>query len=318
MEPAVKNSGLVAAALVASLFCTAPLRAADTQIGDKVMKLTRATVWKQVAAVPVAFPTFHPQGMFKLGDAFFFSTVDIQKPTTRFPAPQDGYDRDTGAGQGHLFKMSADGRLLGDLKLGEGSVFHPGGIDFDGRFLWVPVAEYRPNSQSIIYKVDPETMTAVEAFRFADHIGGIAYNSDAKSLHGVSWGSRRFYRWPLGADGKISNAGVKPEALRVLNPAQYIDYQDCHYVGRERMLCSGLNAYKTAPNAVPFQLGGFEIVDLRDDRPLWQVPVELWSPSGLPMTQNPFFVEATATGLRAHFMPDDDKSVLFIYEAEVR
>ena len=33
------------------------------------------------------------------------------------------------------------------------------------------------------------------------------------------------------------------------------------------------------------------------------------------MTQNPFFVEAADTGLRAYFMPDDDKSTLFIYEA---
>jgi hypothetical protein len=48
------------------------------------------------------------------------------------------------------------------------------------------------------------------------------------------------------------------------------------------------------------------------------VPVELWSPSGKPMTQNPFWVEATESGLRAYFMPDDDKSTLFVFEAAVK
>ena len=308
---------ILAISAIALLVTGSSVSAADTRVADKAMKLTRGTAWKQVAAIPIAFPTHHPQGMLKIGDAFFVSSVDIKKPTTRYSAPRDGYDRDTGEGEGHLFKIGADGKLLADLKLGEGSIYHPGGIDFDGQFIWVPVAEYRPNSQSIIYKVDPATMKTVEVFRFKDHVGGIVHNTDGKSLHGVSWGSRRFYKWPLGADGKITNADANPQTLRVQNPAQYIDYQDCHYVGGERMLCSGLNNYTVAPGAAPFRLGGFELVDLKDNRPIWQVPVELWSPSGLPMTQNPVFVEATDGGLRAHFMPDDDKSTLFIYEAQI-
>jgi hypothetical protein len=36
------------------------------------------------------------------------------------------------------------------------------------------------------------------------------------------------------------------------------------------------------------------------------------------MTQNPFWVEASENGLRAYFMPDDDKSTLFVFEAAVR
>lgn len=291
-------------------------RAEEASVADRVTTLTRGTAWKQVAAIPIAFPTFHPQGMVKIGDDFFVSSVNILKPTTKYPAPREGYDRDTGEGEGHLFRISKDGKLLADLKLGEGSIYHPGGIDFDGTFIWVPVAEYRPNSRSIIYKVDPATMKAVEVFRFKDHVGGIVHDTERNSLHGVSWGSRRFYAWPLGADGKISNADAAPEALRVMNPAQYIDYQDCHYAGGSRMLCSGLNAYKVTPDAAPFRLGGLELVDLEDNRPVWQVPVELWAPSGLPMTQNPAFIEARAGGLRAYFMPDDDKSTLFVYEAQ--
>ncbi|WP_353184176.1 DUF6454 family protein [Bosea sp. (in: a-proteobacteria)] len=307
-------TGLLGAAL---LTATAGL-AADPALNDLVPKLTRATQWQQKAAVTLQFPTFHPQGMVKIGDAFFVSSVDIRKQTNRFPSPQNGYDRDTGEGVGHLFKFDAEGRLLADLTLGEGSIYHPGGIDYDGRHIWVPVAEYRPNSQSIIYKVDPTTMKATEVFRFKDHIGGIVHNTDDKSLHGVSWGSRRFYKWPLDAEGRITNADAAPETLRVANPALYIDYQDCHFIGRSRMLCSGLNNYRTAPDAPVFRLGGLEIVDLRDNRPVYQLPVELWAPSGLPMTQNPFWAEPAGEGVRAYFMPDDDKSTLFVYEAAAR
>ena len=40
-------------------------------------------------------------------------------------------------------------------------------------------------------------MKATEVFRFDDHIGAIVHNTDDDTLHGVSWGSRRFYRWTL-------------------------------------------------------------------------------------------------------------------------
>jgi Family of unknown function (DUF6454) len=290
----------------------------DDGIGERVQKLTRATPWKQVDTIPIGFRTFHPQGMVKIGEVFYVSSVDIQVPTKRFAEPQGGYDRDTGAGVGHLFKVDAKGNLLGDLTLGEGSIYHPGGIDYDGKHIWVPVSEYRPNSRAIIYRVDPQTMTAVEVLRFADHVGGIVHNTDDKSLHGVSWGSRRFYKWTLDAAGKVTNAATPPEQLRVTNRALYIDYQDCHYIGGRRMLCSGLNNYKPSPDGPIFRLGGFELVDLTTDLAVYQVPIELWAPSGLPMTYNPFWVEVTGTGLRAYFMPDDDKSTLFVYEAAVK
>lgn len=308
------NTRILAAAVALCVAIAAPAQAAD--LAERVMQLTRASKWTATGEVKVGFPTHHPQGMVKIGDDFFVSSVEITKPTTRYDAPMDGYDRDTGEGKGHLFRMSKDGKLLGSVPLGEGTIYHPGGIDYDGRHIWVPVAEYRPNSQSIIYRVDPATMTAEEVFRFADHIGGLVHDTEAKALHGVSWGSRRLYKWPLGEDGKINNAEARPEDLRVMNPSQYIDFQDCHYAGASRMLCSGLNAYRVTPDAEPFRLGGVELFSLADNRPLWQAPVELWSPSGLPMTQNPFFMETTDTGLRAYFMPDDDQSTLFTFEVE--
>ena len=169
-------------------------------VAERVDKLTRESRWRPVASMPIAFTTHHPQGMVKIGSALFVSSVEVQVRTKPFAQPVDGFDRDAGQGVGHLFKIDLQGNLITDLKLGDGTIYHPGGIDYDGRFIWVPVAEYRPNSRSIVYRVDPETMTATEVFRFRDHIGGVVHDTDDNTLHGVSWGSRRFYRWTMDRD----------------------------------------------------------------------------------------------------------------------
>ena len=304
---------LAAAAFVA-LVPVAPAMGPDIAVSDRLKQVTRTTPWKQVGTIPVNFDTHHPQGMVKIGDVYYVSSVEIITPTKRFPVAVGGYDRDTGEGKGHLFRIDAKGNLLADLPLGEGSIYHPGGIDFDGKYIWVPVAEYRPNSKSIVYKVDPKTMKAEEVFRYGDHIGGVVHNTDDGALHGVSWGSRRFYRWLLDKQLKVTNANVAPEELRKPNRSHYIDYQDCKFVGRSEMLCSGLNNYQPKKDGPRFALGGLEIVDLLFNRPVYQVPVEQWTESGLPMTQNPFWIEIASGALRAYFMPEDGKSTIYIYE----
>jgi hypothetical protein len=299
----------------------AALQAAEPDrdvLADRVTKLSRGTQWKPVSAVPINFLTHHPQGMVKIGDTLFVSSVEIRQLTKRFPQPVDGYDRDTGAGVGHLFKIDMKGNLIADITLGEGTIYHPGGIDYDGKYIWVPVAEYRPNSRSIVYRVDPETMKAEEMFRFADHVGGVVHNTDDKTLHGVSWGSRRFYRWSLDDSGKPTNANESPEKLRTLNTSHYLDYQDCKYAGKSRMLCSGVTEMRLTPEAAPFRLGGLDLVNLADGRPIFQTPVLLWTAAGMDMTHNPVWMEASDTGIRGYFMPEDDKSTLYIYETEVK
>jgi hypothetical protein len=307
------------------LTCLATLTAAAvaaqppvrSTVADRVTRLTRDSSWKLVQSVPIRFTTHHPQGMVKIGDTLFVSSVEIKVRTRRLPQPVDGYDRDTGEGVGHLFKIDMAGNLIADLRLGEGAIYHPGGIDYDGRNIWVPVAEYRPNSRSIVYRIDPETMKAAEMFRFADHIGAIVRNTDENTLHGVSWGSRRFYRWTLDAGGRVTNADAPPEKLRTLNASHYLDYQDCKYAGRRRMLCTGVTEMRQTANASPFRLGGIDLVSLDDGRPLHQVPVLQWTAAGLDMTHNPVWIDSTATGLRAYFMPEDDRSTLYIYEVEM-
>ena len=56
----------------------------------------------------------------------------------------------------------------------------------------------------------------------------------------------------------------------------------------------GLNMYQPKKDGPRFALGGFEIVDLTSNQAIYQVPVELWTEGGLPMTYNPFWIEPTA------------------------
>jgi len=305
-------------ASVALVAWIAPQNDMRSGVAERVMKLTRDAVWKPVTSIPIGFPTYHPQGMVKIGDTFYVTSVEIKVPTTRLPKPVDGYDRDAGLGVGHLFKIDKTGKLIADLPLGEGSIYHPGGVDYDGTSIWVPVAEYRPDSRSIIYRVDPVRMQAAEVFRFADHIGAIVHNTDDNTLHGVSWGSRRFYRWTLDKQGKVTNSDVPPDKLRVMNISHYVDYQDCKYAGARRMLCSGVTELRQRPDAPAFRLGGLDLVDLSGGRPLHQVPVLLWTAEGVDMTHNPVWIEPTSTGLRGYFMPEDNTSTIYIYDVDLK
>jgi len=276
-------------------------------LGDRIMTVTRDTKWTLVSSTPIRFRTFHPQGMVKIGETFIISSVEVKAPTKRFPSPVGGLDRDPGEGVGHLFKMDGSGNLIADVRVGQNDVYHPGGIDYDGTNVWVPVAEYRPNSRSIMYRVDPQTMSASEVLRVGDHIGAVVFDTDDHTLHGVSWGSRRFYRWTL---GRGTGENARPEQ----NPSDYVDYQDCKYAGKHRMLCTGVTELRVSREAAPFRLGGMDLIDLRDGRPLHQTPVLLWTSTGLDMTHNPVWIEPAAHGIRAYFMPEDDSSTLYIYE----
>ncbi|MBI3425832.1 MAG: hypothetical protein HY011_23130 [Acidobacteria bacterium] len=293
-----------------TLFAIAQTTLPGRLVSTHFKQLTRASQWQLTASLPINFNTHHPQGLVKIGDVFYVSSVEVTQPTKRFARPQNGFDRDTGAGVGHLFKFDRQGELLADLTLGEGTIYHPGGIDYDGKFIWVPVAEYRPNSRAIVYRVDPTTLKATEDLRFADHLGGLVHNTDTHSLHAVTWGSRFFYRWTLDAQSRVTNSA----AQRHLNPSFYIDYQDCKYLGRSEMLCGGLSSYQRSPDGLRFSLGGLELIDLTTQRALHQLPLELWTESGLPMTQNPFWLEPAARGLRAYFLPEDQNSTLYVFE----
>jgi hypothetical protein len=93
-----------------------------------------------------------------------------------------------------------------------------------------------------------------------------------------------------------------------------VDYQDCKYGGSRRMVCTGVTEFRP-PDAPAFRLGGIDLVDLADGRPLHQVPLLLWTAGGLDLTHNPVWLESSGDGVRGYFMPEDDASTIYVYEA---
>lgn len=279
--------------------------------------INRETEWRLVQSIPLDFRTFHPQGMVKLGESYYLSSVEKFAPTQKYEHPRNGYDRSPGAGRGHLFQFDGNGRLLADILLGKDIIYHPGGIDFDGKYLWIPVAEYRPNSRSIIYRIDPEGMCTQAVFQCQDHIGALVCDPLSDRLYGYNWGSRKCYIWQLSevlAPG-IDSSYVPPMDVRI-NGNHYIDYQDCHYLAGQFALCSGLSKH-TVPGVGEIALGGIELVDLEDGRALHQVPISLWKKPDLVINNNPFHFEWRGDRWRFYFVPEDDASELYIYEAIV-
>ncbi len=288
----------------ASCGMTADLRNAppeDRAIGQRFLQLTRTARWQKTAEIKLAFRTYHPQGMCLLGDRFFLSSVEVK-------------DRAQGLGTGHLFEVTMGGELRRQIRLGEGPVYHPGGIDGDGRWLWVPVAEYRPDSRSYVYRVDPETLAAERVFEFGDHLGALVCDRRNRRLVGVSWGSRKFYRWDLLPEEDRPRDPAAP--VKVVNGSHYVDYQDGqHLAGTSWALFGGVSRLSAGDDAA-LALGGLELVDLGELRAVHQLPVPLRTSRGQSLLQNPVAVQTTAEGLRCYFLPEDEESTLYMYTVE--
>jgi hypothetical protein len=306
---------MLATILAGALLAGTTVAGADaTGRDDKVARAfeatTRSTAWTQVARIPLKFPTYHPQGFAVVGDTIYLSSVEVLEAPVKYPAPVDGYDRTPGKGIGHLFVLDRQGNLKKDIRLGEGTVYHPGGIDFDGENVWVPVAEYRPNSRGIVYKVNPKTFKVSEQFRVSDHVGGVVRDRRTGMVHGVSWGSRTLYEWTA--------AGKKLDAKA--NESHLLDYQDCDYVSRSKQLCGGVTGLPTATGG-NYELGGLALLDLRDNRILHEIPFPAFSSAGHSATRNPVALEVDGNKLRLFTAPDDGEEVkgteILIYESAI-
>ena len=131
------------------------------------------------------FNTYHPQAMEVVGDR----VLGGDHRATRLPEPIDGYDRSPGKGVGHLFVLE-DGTLVKDIVLGGGRHVPPRRPRRGPgrRHCRCFVAEYRPDSESIIYKVDPSTFEAQKIFTvdvssIVPQPGGAAASSASPGAH---------------------------------------------------------------------------------------------------------------------------------------
>ncbi|GHV95597.1 hypothetical protein AGMMS50293_19170 [Spirochaetia bacterium] len=284
------------------------------------------------AAATVPNATGHLQGMIRDNDGnFWASTVYVTTSTSgsnfQTDYPEEwalGMDRTPGKGVGYVVCFGPDGKEIKRVKVGEGNAYHPGGIDFDGTYIWVPAAEYRPNSSSILYRVDPTApveTAAVEVLRVPDHVGGLLHDQKNHTLIGNTWGSRRFYTWPLNSAGLVDKTSYTREELaqlKVLNRNAYVDYQDNMYVGNGKMIASGISGDVGGIDVIDCATGNIESTN-RIVTFVSNGTVLGGSGPGAKLCQNPFWLEVNPNDeskINAYFAPEDDVTWLYVFEAE--
>jgi hypothetical protein len=296
-----------------------PPAAEGARIAQLFQRVTRDTTWTLVDSVPLQTDTWHPEGIVKFGDQWVVSSVQVTEPTVKYPNGQiiDGTDRTPGAGFGHLMRFDSHGALLADRVLNSPGAleYHPGGLDYDGRRLWVTLAQYRPNSTSTFLRADPLTLATAPVLRAHDHFGGVVHDTARHKLVTLNWGSRAASSWRIPRGPR--QAGFRQPLSVVRNPSHFVDYQDCKYLGRvprhrhPLMLCGGITAYGA------FQLGGIALLDTKTLSPVWEVPMTALSPAGNVVTRNPIDVDVVDGKLRVYLAPDDDATTVFTYEADL-
>jgi hypothetical protein len=132
--------------------------------------------WTLARVLALKGPTNHVQGIDFDSRLAWVTSVDS--------ANHKGYLQEFSLGFGDMMRS---------VEIQDGERFHPGGIAAEGEFLWVPVAEYRANSTSVIQKRSKGTLGLEISFGVPDHIGCIAVTPEY--LIGGNWDSRDFYVW---------------------------------------------------------------------------------------------------------------------------
>ena len=212
--------------------------------------------------------TFHVQGIETGGNRLWVTSVD--RPT------QTGYL--------HEFD-STTGQLIREVRLQDGLRFHPGGIAGTGDALWIPIAEYRAKSTSIIQRRNKRTLAVEAQFAVDDHIGCIAVHDSG--LIGGNWDTKELYFWDN--KGKL----IRKEANPVRNAFQDIKVAAGMLVG------SGL---------LPDGSGAIDWLDPVSLKPTRHLSV------GKTDRGNVFTREGmTIQGDELMLLPEDEHSRLFVF-----
>lgn len=255
----------------------------DHAVSATIASMTRTTTWDLVDELPLAFDAHHPQGMVRIGSTWWISTVDVD------------------ARLGFVLAADSTGRLVEKVPVGDDIRYHPGGMDFDGQALWIAAAEYRPDSTATIQRLVPGGAPE-RAFDVGDHVGAIARCGADGDLVGWSWGSRRFYRWSV--EGGLLASRV--------NPAFFVDHQDCQWMESGHLLCGGVAAVALAGG--PGWLGGIGLLDVDELVMVRELPFPHYSPgSGRVGTHNPIWAEIVDDRLILHLLPDDGMGTICSY-----
>jgi len=258
----------------------------------KLMGTTDSAEWKRIGGFKLDFVTDHPQGLLRVGDRWFLSTV-------RIPEGEPGAPDLTAPGKGYLIEVGREDRIgveLDRLELSDGMVYHPGGLASDGEHLFVPVSEYRPGSSCHIYKVDIETFRVVgDPVEFPDHVGALSMDRERRRFYGMSWASKRIYVWDH--DWNLIYANQ--------NPIENVAYQDIDFLGGNTLACAGVAHLELGSETV--QIGGIDLIDANTWLPYHRIMITNRTHTGRLLTFNAFAHRSDYPNLQLLFVPDDDE-----------
>ncbi len=252
--------------------------------------ITNNINWVNKKIIKVHNDVYHTQGMFLIDEYYFISTVKIIKEIDRKKLKENGI------GIGYILRISKQGEILDKIKLNDinDKCYHPGGIEYDGKYLWIPNAEYRPNSSTNILRINIKTFKIELMFKVKDHIGALVYDRKHNILYGMNWGSQFIYSWKL--DGTL---------IKKYPNLSNIAFQDCQYAGMDTAFCSGI--VKNTENNK--EIGGLELLNLKTGELLLSLPSYLFEMdkylNEITLTRNPMFIEKISNGMRFHFMPEE-------------
>ena len=273
-------------------------------VTSKLISTTDSSDWERIGAFELDFETDHPQGLIRVGERYFLSTV-------RIPAGDPGKPDPSVTGQGFLIEIGREGE--GDrgrhpesgsqvgkekrrLELCDGARYHPGGLASDGNVIYVPVSEYRPDSSCDIYKVDAETFEVIgDPVRFPDHVGALSLDPERERIYGMSSAARTIFVWDYEWNLLYMN----------VNPVENVHYQDMDFVGGNTLACSGFSTFELGGE--PVEIGGIDLIDAATWLPYHRIMVTTKTETGRLLVFNAFSYKLIYPDLYLFFIPDDDE-----------
>lgn len=303
-------------AVASVMVCSASYAAKPlSKHGKRVAKALMSTdpnEWQLVESIDLKFDTYHPQGMLKVDDTFYITTVKVERRPRYTRQGKQVSVMDEGAGKGYLMQFDAGGNLLKCIELCEGAIFHPGGMDFDGRYIWVPITKYYPYSRSLIVRVDVRSHQVEKVCYVDDSIGAIIHDTDNNILVGANWDADEFLTWQLDSALEVKDAELTAAERRHANTAKHLAIQDSKYIGGGKMVGFGL---KNGPKG---RVGGFDVIDTRTFEKLRSADIELRTPRKSIVSGNPSTIEIVGDKMRLYFAPEDNKTTLYIYQTQIK
>jgi maltose-binding protein MalE len=243
--------------------------------GESVSSLLDANSLELLDSDALNFPTYHVQGLAVTEDIYYITAIDLDN------------------NRAWLFTVDRDSLApLEQKELTEGTLIHPGGIELDGTYLWIPNAEYDADGPAKILALDPQSLEVSRSFTVSTHISLIASNG-ADRLYGTDWGSANFYVWDW--DGNLSETVASPTG---------VDYQDCQFVD-PHLVCGGYEG----------GVGSIDIIDPANWTLVNRINVGVTS-LGHPLTREGLSIFDG----KVYLLPDDgpDSDVLIYQPAKMR